>query len=193
MTNNLCADNRQPLVSVIIPVLNESGHIEHCLRQFHDRDSRVVEIVVVDGGSADNTVALAAPLADRVLVSGDCRSAQMNAGVRAASGQWLIFLHADTRLPRRFDSLLDCLSTTEYVWGFCRVKLSGRNRMFRVIETAINWRSQITSVATGDQMMFVRKALFDQLHGFPEIPLMEDVAISKKLKRRSSLWSGLTR
>jgi rSAM/selenodomain-associated transferase 2 len=186
MTEGLCVDGKKPLVSIVIPTRNESTAIENCLQQFVDLRKEDIEIIVVDGGSTDNTVALSKPFADRVLVSGDCRSAQMNAGADKARGEWLVFLHADTQIFPRFDSFLDHLLVAKNHWGFCRVKLSGRVKIFRMIETAINWRSQLTSVATGDQMIFVRKAIFEQLHGFPEIPLMEDVAISKKLRPLSA-------
>lgn len=190
MTNGSLKDDKKPLVSVIIPALNESKTIENCLQQFTELTAEKVEIIVVDGGSTDNTVALSKPFADRVLVLGDCRSGQMNAGAAAACGQWLVFLHADTQLPSRFKSFLHHLSTTKNHWGFCRIRLSGPGKLFRVIETAINWRSQLTSVATGDQMIFVRKTIFEQLHGFPEIPLMEDVALSKMLRSLSAamIW-----
>ena len=182
MIDGFCENEKKPLVSVIVPVLNESLTIKNCLQQFRELRNEAVEIIVVDGGSADDTVALSAPLADRVLISGDCRSAQMNAGAAVAGGQWLVFLHADTFIFSRFDSFLNHLAATKSHWGFCRIRLSGRRWVFRVIETAINWRSRLTSVATGDQMIFVRRAVFEQLGGFPAIPLMEDIAISKKLR-----------
>jgi rSAM/selenodomain-associated transferase 2 len=132
-------------------------------------------VIVVDGGSEDGTAGLAAGLCDRVMVAPRGRAAQMNAGAREAGGDILLFLHADTRLPENF--ILD-----GHVWGRFDVRIEGRHPFLPVVAWAMNLRSRLTGIATGDQAIFVRREAFP---GFPELPLMEDVAFSKAMKRRS--------
>ena len=132
------------------------------------------EVIVVDGGSSDGTPDIAAGLCDRVLSAPRGRAAQMNAGARAASGNVLLFLHADTRLPPDADALV-----FNSAWGRFDVEIEGRHPLLRVVACAMNLRSRLTGIATGDQAMFVRRSLFP---GFPEIALMEVVALSKALK-----------
>ena len=139
------------------------------------------EVIVVDGGSEDATREIAAPLADRVLIAPRGRAAQMNAGAAEATGAALVFLHADTRLPARADVLiLDSLKT--HCWGRFDVRIEAAHPLLRVIAFAMNLRSRLTGIATGDQAIFVRR---DAFPGFPEIALMEDVALSKLMKRQS--------
>jgi len=133
------------------------------------------EVIVVDGGSSDGTPDIAAGLCDRVLSAPRGRAAQMNAGARVAIGDVLLFLHADTRLPSDADALV-CNSA----WGRFDVEIEGRHPLLPVVACAMNLRSRLTGIATGDQAMFVRRSLFP---GFPEIALMEDVALSKALKK----------
>ena len=139
------------------------------------------ELLVVDGGSTDNTVAAARPHCDEVLHSEPGRALQMNTGAQAASGDYLFFLHADTSPGVAVARLLVYLSA-QPVWGFCPVQLSGDKPAFRVIEWFINGRSRLTRIATGDQMLFVRRELFLALGGYDAIPLMEDVALCKRLR-----------
>ena len=134
-------------------------------------------MIVVDGGSEDATRELAAGLCDRVLAAPRGRAAQMNAGAREARGEVLVFLHADTRLPANADELVRGL-----LWGRFDVQIEGRHPLLKVIAWSMNLRSRLTGVATGDQAIFVRREAFP---GFPELPLMEDVAFSKAMKRRS--------
>ena len=134
------------------------------------------EVIVVDGGSSDDTVRIAQGLADRVLHAPRGRALQMNAGARAASGDVLLFLHADTRLPPGAERLV-----FSALWGRFDVRIDGRHPLLKVVAWAMNLRSRLTGIATGDQAMFVRR---DAFPGFPEIPLMEDVALSTVLKRR---------
>jgi rSAM/selenodomain-associated transferase 2 len=136
---------------------------------------------VVDGGSEDATADLAAPLCDRVLRSVRGRAAQMNAGARVAQGDALVFLHADTRLPDEADrQILQALERS--TWGRFDVRIEGRHPLLPVVACAMNLRSRLTGIATGDQAIFVRREAFA---GFPEIPLMEDVAFSAAMKRRA--------
>ena len=132
-------------------------------------------MIVADGGSDDATARLAAPLCDRVVVAPRGRASQMNAGAREARGDILLFLHADTRLPESF--VLE-----NHVWGRFDVRIEGRHWLLPVVAWSMNLRSRLTGIATGDQAIFVRR---DAFPGFPELPLMEDVAFSKLMKRRS--------
>ena len=168
-------------VSFIIPVLNEQATIAGLLTYLRRRypDS---QLVVVDGGSKDHTVAEALPLCDQLLLGERGRARQMNLGRWAASTPYLVFLHADTR-PSVTTQQLQAYLDRQPQWGFCRVSLSGDRASFRIIEWCMNLRSRLTSVATGDQMLFVSRALFDSSGGYDDIPLMEDVAYSKRLRR----------
>ena len=163
-------------LSVVIPALNEARAIGATLAALAPLRARGHEVIVVDGGSSDGTAELAAGWCDRVLTAPRGRALQMNAGARAASGDVLLFLHADTRLPPRADELvLDCPA-----WGRFDVRIEGRHRLLKVVAWAMNLRSRLTGIATGDQAIFVRRELFP---GFPEIALMEDLALCRILKR----------
>jgi rSAM/selenodomain-associated transferase 2 len=171
-------------LSIIIPALNEAAGIAATLASLAPFRQRGAQVIVVDGGSTDATAALARPLADEVLTAPRGRAAQMNAGAAAASGDVLVFLHADTVLPEDADGLLRYgLADTGRVWGRFDIAIEGRNPLLRVVASLMNWRSQITGIATGDQAVFVRRDTFAAVGGFPDIPLMEDVALSKRLKR----------
>lgn len=168
-------------VTFIIPVLNEEGTVAALLSDLRLRYPRCA-LIVVDGGSHDRTVPLALPLCDQLLIGAAGRANQMNLGGRVASSPYLFFLHADTRPGVSAPALEACLAL-QPPWGFCRIRLSGRQPLFRVIEWFMNQRSRVTRVATGDQMLFVQKAVFDATGGFDAIPLMEDVAYCKRLRR----------
>jgi rSAM/selenodomain-associated transferase 2 len=171
-------------ISVIIPALNEAAGIQSVLAPLQPLRERGHEVIVVDGGSTDGTPALAAPLADRLISSPRGRAVQQNAGAAAASGNVLLFLHADTTLPDGADALvLDGLRRTGRGWGRFDVRLSGRHPLLRVVERMIGTRSRLSGIATGDQAIFVRREWFERAGGFPELPLMEDVAITRALKR----------
>jgi rSAM/selenodomain-associated transferase 2 len=173
-----------PRLSIIVPVLDEAGWIVTTLTALEPFRARGAELIVVDGGSSDNTVALARPLADRLIAAARGRGAQMNAGAAAATGDVLLFLHADTTLPPQADGLLlEALRDSVWQWGRFDVRIEGRSPLLKLVSGLMNWRSLITGIATGDQAMFVSRAAFATVGGFPEIPLMEDVALSKKLKR----------
>lgn len=171
-------------LSIIIPVLNEASQLRATLDPLRALQARGHEVIVVDGGSTDDSAMIAREFVDRVLDSTRGRARQMNAGAAAASGDVLLFLHADTRLPEQADALItQALSNDKISWGRFDVRLSGGQFMLRVVETLMNWRSRISSIATGDQAIFVRRAVFVQLSGYPDIPLMEDIALCKLLKR----------
>ncbi|MDZ4095141.1 MAG: TIGR04283 family arsenosugar biosynthesis glycosyltransferase [Paracoccaceae bacterium] len=172
-----------PTISIIIPVLNEAPLIATLLSDLQAR-FHGAELIVVDGGSHDQTLSDAGPLADIMIRSASGRARQMNAGARLANGQVLIFLHADTRLP---DDALTAISAglaeENRIWGRFDVALSGRHFLLPLIARLMNLRSRLTGVATGDQAIFVTKLAFLAINGFPEIALMEDVALSKRLLR----------
>lgn len=170
------------MISIILPTLDEAQHIAATLAPLQAMRGRGHEVIVVDGGSGDATVAQAAPLADQVLTGARGRARQMNAGAQAARGEVLWFLHADTLAPSHADTLLlDALAT--HAWGRFDVRLSGRAPLLRLVEYLMNLRSRLSGIATGDQGLFVRRDAFDAVGGFPDQALMEDIALSRRLKR----------
>ncbi len=170
------------MISIIIPVLNEIRQIDTCLKSLQYLRSLGHEIVVVDGGSTDNTLEIVKPLADKVISSEKGRGRQMNAGASVAKGDFLLFLHADTRIPENFIDVFN-LPEKEECWGCFRVRLSGKQVFFRLIETCMNLRSRFTCIATGDQALFITRSLFTKSGGFKNIDLMEDIELCKRLKK----------
>lgn len=171
-------------ISIIIPVLNEADTIEQALKNLSSIAGDCCEIIVVDGGSDDNTVALAKPLVDKTITTKNSgRALQMNAGASAASGHSLLFLHCDTRLPGNFFKISKIITTAR--WGFFMVRLSGHSRWFRLVEAMMNIRSRVSRVATGDQGLFLSRQCFDELSGFADMAIMEDVELCKRLRRCS--------
>ena len=176
-----------PRLSVIIPVLNEAAVIEVSLASLQLLREQGAELILVDGGSIDGTVSLAAPLVDRSIVSIRSRANQMNAGAAVARADVLLFLHADTTLPPdALPAIFKGLATSANVWGRFDVHIEGQPFMLRVIAAMMNWRSRLTGIATGDQAIFVRKAEFLAVRGFPVQALMEDIQISRSLGLRSA-------
>ncbi len=172
-------------LSIVMPVLNEAGQIEAALTALAPYRARGVEVIVVDGGSSDNTVALARPLADKVLSGPRGRALQMNAGAAAATGDVLLFLHADTHLPDNADALVrEGLKRSRRAWGRFDISIEGGG-LLRLIAAAMNARSRLTGIATGDQAVFVTREAFNAVGGFPPIALMEDVTLSVRLKQIS--------
>jgi rSAM/selenodomain-associated transferase 2 len=175
-----------PSLSIIVPVLNEATIIVTALKALASLRARGAEVIVVDGGSSDNTAALAEPFADFFISSARGRAIQVNAGAAIAHGDVLLFLHADTRLPSDADSLiLEGLRQSGCAWGRFDVSIEGRHPLLRVVATFMNARSRLTGIATGDQAMFVTREAFKTAGGFPEIALMEDIELSHRLKRAS--------
>jgi rSAM/selenodomain-associated transferase 2 len=174
-------------LSIVIPALNEAAAIAATLEPLQPLRAQGHEILVVDGGSADGTVECARPLCDRVLTAPRGRAAQMNAGTAVARGDVLWFLHADTRADAAaVAALLAALADPRCAWGRFDVRLSGSRPLLRIVERLMNLRSRWTGIATGDQGLFVRRAAFERVGGFPEIPLMEDIALSRLLKRQAA-------
>jgi rSAM/selenodomain-associated transferase 2 len=177
-------------LTIVIPVLDEAAIIADALRTLAPLRARGAEVIVVDGGSSDGSVALARPFADRVIVSPRNRGAAMNAGATLGSGDAFIFLHADTTLPDRTDQLLATAlawhpsdRTYRPCWGRFDLRIVGRHPLLALVARMINWRSRLTGIATGDQAIFVTRNAFWSVGGFPDWPLMEDLALSRKLKR----------
>jgi len=172
-------------LSIVVPVLDEASEIEAALRALAPYRARGAEVIVVDGGSADGTAALAAPLADSVMIAPRGRASQMNTGAAAARADVLLFLHADTRLPEDADRLLTGgLAASRRVWGRFDLRFDSGG-LLRLVAAMMNLRSRATGIATGDQAIFVTRAAFERAGGFPPLALMEDVALSARLKRAS--------
>jgi rSAM/selenodomain-associated transferase 2 len=172
------------MLSIISPCLDEQEGIAATLATLAPLRARGAEVIVADGGSRDDTVARATPLADLVIAAPRGRARQMNAGAMRARGEILLFLHADSLLPDAADLLIvDGLKRLRRGWGRFDVAIAGRHPLLRVVERLINLRSRLTGIATGDQAIFVTRSLFTAAGEYPDIALMEDVALSKRLKR----------
>jgi rSAM/selenodomain-associated transferase 2 len=173
-------------LSIIMPVLNEGEGIAAALDALSILRSLGTEVMVVDGGSRDATIQRARLRADRVIAAPPGRGPQMNAGAEKASGDVLLFLHVDTRLPADADHVvLNGLERSGRVWGRFDVEIDGRSPLLVVVAWMMNLRSRLTGIATGDQAMFVRRDAFRTAGGFAAIPLMEDIDLCKRLKRAS--------
>ena len=172
------------MLSIIVPCLNEAEGIAGTLSALAPLRSRGAEVIVVDGGSSDGTVERAAPHADFVISARRGRASQMNAGAARARGEVLLFLHADTRLPESADALIvEGLRRLRRGWGRFDVAISGSHPLLRVVAWLMNTRSRLTGIATGDQAIFATRSLFTAAGGYPDIALMEDIALCKRLKR----------
>ncbi|NOT11281.1 MAG: glycosyltransferase family 2 protein [Methylococcaceae bacterium] len=169
-------------ISIILPILNEEIVIQACLTQLQPFIP-TCEIILVDGGSSDNTLALIGAVADRVFFSKKGRARQMNAGVEYATGDVLLFLHVDTCLPENAPQLIEEAISSGRHWGRFAIRFSGRHPMFWLIAQMMNLRSALTGIATGDQAIFVTRQAFNAVGKYPEISLMEDIALSTALKR----------
>lgn len=169
-------------LSIVIPVLDEAAGIADLLTSLHDLRQNGAEIIVVDGGSSDDTARLAAPHADQVISAPRGRGAQMNAGAAAACGSIMLFLHADTRLPAAAATLIVRAIDRGAIWGRFDVKIEGQAAGLGLIAFMMNWRSRLTGIATGDQAIFVTKAAFTATGGFADIPLMEDIDFSRRMR-----------
>jgi len=173
-------------VAIIIPCLNEENSIHATLLALQSLRHRGHEVILGDAGSTDNTSDIASTLCDKIIPCGKGRALQMNTAAEFASGDILCFLHADTIAPENLDSLIiDALANNKNVWGRFNIKLSGKHWSFRLIESLINIRSCITGIASGDQGIFISRRVFNKLHGFKLIPLMEDIELSQRLKNKS--------
>lgn len=172
-------------LSIVIPTLNESRCIALLLNDLEPIRAKGHEVILVDGGSTDTTRDRAGPRVDQVILTGRGRARQMNAGAAAAAGEVLWFLHADSRIPPQAPWRLLDVCRAGRLWGRFDVRLSGASGLLRIVEWSMNRRSRLTGIATGDQGIFVTRNAFELAGRYPEIPLMEDVALSNTLRRRA--------
>jgi rSAM/selenodomain-associated transferase 2 len=175
---------RLPSLSIIVPMLDEREMLPRLLEHLEPYRQAGCEVLLIDGGSRDGSDEFARQAGFRVAPSVMGRASQMNAGARLASGDLLLFLHADTRLPSGADTLVrHAIAKESRVWGFFKVRIEGNSRLLPIVGFLMNHRARLTGIATGDQAIFVRRSAFERVGGFPEQPLMEDVELSKRLKR----------
>lgn len=174
-------------ISVIIPVLNESAVITATLHKAQRASE--VEIIVVDGGSTDTTIALAQALGAKILICETTgRAQQMNLGAQQAQGDILLFVHGDTSLPTGYDDMVRAaLAQPQVIAGAFSLGIDGSGISFRCVETMVNWRSRFCSLPYGDQALFLKASVFQQLGGFPELPIMEDFAFVQRLRKRGRM------
>jgi hypothetical protein len=173
-------------ISVIIPAINEADNIANTIESIGPEDKK--EVIVVDGGSNDDTVGIAKSLGARVITSAPPRARQMNRGAAQATGDVLLFLHADTRLPEKFDELiLKSLKRPDIVAGAFKLRFDSDIPALRLIEHLANWRSSYLKTPYGDQAIFISSKLFHQVGGFPDIPIMEDFELVRRLKKKGEI------
>ena len=170
--------------SVVVPVLNEAAGMPALVVRLQTLQAQGAEVIPVDGGSTDGSAAFAKRAGLAVLQAGRGRARQMNAGAHASTGQRLLFLHADTLLP---DGAVAAMSAAlaqpdTVAWGRFDVHIDGQHLMLKVVAWFMNQRSRLTGMATGDQCLFMTRAAFHAVGGFPEQPLMEDIELSRRLK-----------
>ena len=169
-------------ISIIIPVLNEANTINAVLARILGASN--VEVIVVDGGSQDETVALAQSVGVKVIAVTSGRASQMNAGAAVATGSILLFLHADTHLPPAFDTLVrQVLQNTGAIAGAFELRIDAELWGIRLIEKMVNLRSRFLSLPYGDQAIFLKASIFKEIGGFPNLPIMEDFELMRRLKR----------
>ncbi len=176
---------KNPELCIVLPVLNEAATLATCLQQLEGLRQRGAQLVVVDGGSEDDTLAIAQRDADIALLAPRGRASQMNAGAATSLAGVLLFLHADTRLPEQADALVRSALAQDKVWGRFDLRIDSRHPVLRCVAALMNLRSRWSGIATGDQAMFVRRDAFMAVGGFADIALMEDIALSRALKRLS--------
>ena len=169
-------------ISIIIPTLNEAETLQHTLGSlFASIDQSRVEVIVSDGGSTDDTLTISNQFPCQIVTGNPGRARQMHHATHQAKGDWLLFLHADCYLPTDWQL---AVRQTKH-WGFFPARLSGKHWLLRIIEAAMVWRSRITRVGTGDQGLFFQRDFYQQLGGFADIPIMEDIAMSKQARRQA--------
>ena len=171
---------------MIIPTLNEAGLIRKTLDGLPAYEN--LERIVVDGGSSDDTVPSAKRSADQVLVAGAGRARQMNAGARAANGEILHFLHADSILPAgAFHEMAKAMKDPAVVGGAFRLAIDSARVSLKLVAAVANWRTGISRIPYGDQGIFIRRRAFDELGGFPDLPIMEDLEMARRLRRKGRM------
>lgn len=174
----------QPQLSIIIPVFNEAEQLVTKLQALQILRPKC-QLLVVDGGSVDATIAIAKPWVDRVVKSARGRALQMNIGAAQADADVFLFLHADTDLPDQAINVILAAIAQGVQWGRFDVKFDDPQLIYQLIAGMMNWRSRFTGIATGDQALFMTRTIYEQVGGFPDMALMEDIALSTCLKRIS--------
>lgn len=169
-------------LSILIPMLNEAAALPGVLAALQPLRARGVEVVCADGGSQDDSPARARSQADQVIAAPRGRARQMNAAAAVARGDWLLFLHADTRLPDDADRLIAAAAARGARWGRFDVRIAGRSAWLPWVARGMNLRSRLTGIATGDQGIFIERRLFEQLGGYADQPLMEDIELCRRLR-----------
>ncbi len=179
-------ENPHLKISIIIPVLNEAPTIASVISTA--QTAKNIEIIVADGGSSDGTAEIATSLGVRVISTAPGRAAQMNAGAAAATGDILVFLHADTHLPPEYDSgARRALAQPSAAGGAFELKIDAPQQSLRLVEIGVNWRSRFLQMPYGDQAIFLYSATFDKIGGFPDLPLMEDFEFVRRLKKQGRI------
>jgi rSAM/selenodomain-associated transferase 2 len=169
-------------ISIIIPAINEASNIKQTIAT--TQPSTNIEVIVVDGGSQDDTVAIAESLGVKVISSSPGRALQMNTGAALASGEILLFLHADTLLPVGFDEMIRAaLQQPGVIAGAFALRINADLASLRLVEKGVYWRSRFLQMPYGDQAIFITKKVFQQVGDFPELPIMEDFELIRRLKR----------
>jgi rSAM/selenodomain-associated transferase 2 len=174
-------------ISIILPVLNEAANLQRAIDS--TQPSNDVEVIVVDGGSTDDTCQVAVELGVQLITSPAGRSRQMNLGAAAATGDILLFLHGDSRLPLGFDRLIrQTMSVNQPpIAGAFRLGIEATQVSLRWVERGVNWRSQICQMPYGDQGIFLRAKVFNEIGGFPDLPIMEDFELMRRLRQRGKI------
>lgn len=173
-------------ISIIIPAINEADHIENTIKSIGPGNKK--EVIVVDGGSNDHTVEIAKSLGAKVITSAPPRARQMNRGADQATGDVLVFLHADTRLPERFEDLIfNGFKYPEMVAGAFELRMDSPMPGLRLIEYLANWRSRCLKMPYGDQAIFISSKVFREIGGFPDIPIMEDFELVRRLRKQGNI------
>jgi rSAM/selenodomain-associated transferase 2 len=178
-------------ISIIIPVLNEVKNIRVAIDSIFPSEN--TEVIVVDGGSSDGTIEVVKELGIMLLYSTAGRAAQMNLGAQNATSDILVFLHADTRLPLGYDDLIRtalgniCRSDRVPIAGAFALEIDDRSRRFRWVEWGVKYRSRFLKMPYGDQAIFLRAKVFDEIGGFPDLPIMEDFELMRRLQKLGSV------
>jgi rSAM/selenodomain-associated transferase 2 len=174
-------------ISVIMPVLNESVNLQRAIDSTQPSDN--IEVIIVDGGSTDDTCQVAAARGIKVIVSPPGRSKQMNLGAAAATGDILLFLHGDSRLPEGFDQLIRQVMSGDQppIAGAFRLGIEAPQASLRWVERGVNWRSQVCQMPYGDQGIFLRAKVFKEIGGFPDLPIMEDFELMRRLRQQGKI------
>lgn len=189
-------------VSIITPILNEADNLAHLFTNINSLNPSPQQVILVDGGSNDDSIRIVRSFINELMLDNDCkidwqmteskagRALQMNTGAALATGEVLLFLHADTQLPMNaIETISEAMKRAE--WGRFDVRIDSRQLMLQLVSQMINWRSKLSGIVTGDQAIFISQSLFEQVGGYPNQALMEDIELCKQLKRK--LLKGITK